>query len=275
MSPVNLGERPTHPGLAVLDQAVARLGDAVEALRKAEADVQARKAALAGAIPVVEDAALARTLAIWVYWNMPEVPVAPLAAMATGLTGGRAQQAFFKLSGTQASAVACDACGGAVAVRSRDEMKRVLAAKLRRGLSPICAGCQQARRPPTPTLFVERPVSNHRPSDFDREVLVLHVQRRQPKVVEALCLYGVERVELQPEHVLLYLQDPDAGVAAAHGVSRDDYLEWLKSWGSVRCDGVTVSGTRCKNTAKGFTGLDLSEWIEARTRGGHCAVHGD
>lgn len=274
MSPVNLSERPDHPGLEALDRAVAQLGGAVEALRKAEAEVQARKAALPDAIPQVDAPDLARQLAIWIYWNMPEVPVAPLAAMGTGLTGGRAQQAFFKLSGTRASAVACGACGGSVAVHSRDEMKRVLTAKLKRGQLPICETCRAERRPQTPHLYVERPVSNRRPTDFERELLTLHVQRSQPTTIEALSLYGVERIELQPEHIRLYLDEPDAGVAAAHGVSREEYLEWLEGWGSVQCDGITVPGTRCRHTAKGLSGLELPAWREARKRGGYCVIHG-
>jgi hypothetical protein len=271
---VNLSERPDHPGLEALDQAVAHLADAVEAVRKAEAEVQARKKALPDAIPQVDDSDLAQQLAIWIYWNMPDVPVAPLAAMATGLSGGRAQQAFFKLSGTRASAVACGACGGAVAVRSRDEMKRVLTAKLKRGHLPVCETCRAERRPHTPHPYVERPVSNRRPTDFERELLSLHVARGQPTTIEALCLYGAERVELRPEHIRLYLDDPDAGVAAAHGVSREEYLEWLEGWGSIRCDGITVPGTRCRHTAKGLSGLELPAWIVARERGGYCVVHG-
>lgn len=273
-SPVTLAERPDYPGLEALDNAVAALADAVASLRAAELSVQERKAALAPAVPKVDDPEIARRLAVYIYWNMPEVPVAPLAEMATGLVGGRAQQAFFKLSGTHSSAVSCGACGKPFAVRSRDEMKRVLTAKLKRAVLPTCETCLSSRRPETPSVYVEHPVSNPVPSAFDREVLSLHADRGQPKVVETLCLWGVQRVELQPEHIRLYLQDPDLGVAAALGVTREDYREWLEGYGSVRCDGVTKDGDRCRNTAKKMTGLELSMWLEARSRGGYCVVHG-
>ncbi len=273
-SPIALAEHPDHPGLEALDSAVAALSEAVAALRAAEAAVQERKAALAPAVPKIDDPELARRLAVWIYWNMPEVPVAPLAEMATGLTAGRAQQAFFKLSGTQASAVSCATCGMPVAVHSRDEMKRVLIAKLKRGVHPICVPCRASRRPETPTIYIERPIRNAAPTAFDREVLTLHAQRDQPKTIDALCLWGVHRVELLPEHIRLYLQDPDLGIAASLNVSREDYLTWLEGWGSVRCGGTTTTGEHCRNMAKGLTGLELKEWLEARSNGGCCAVHG-
>lgn len=273
-SPVTLAERPDHPGLAALDTAVAALSEAVAALRAAEAVVQQRKAALAPAVPKIDDPELARRLAVWIYWNMPEVPVAPLAEMATGLTAGRAQQAFFKLSGTQASAVACATCGMPVHVHSRDEMKRVLTGKLKRGVQPVCETCRASRRPETPTIYIERPVRNPAPTAFDREVLTLHAQRGQPKMIDALCLWGAQRIELLPEHIRLYLQDPDLGIAASLNVSREDYLTWLEGWGSVRCGGTTTTGEHCRNMAKGLTGLEVGEWLEARAKGGYCAVHG-
>lgn len=274
MAPITLAERPDHPDLEVLDSAVTALSEAVAALRAAELVVQERKAALAPAVPKIEDPDLAKRLAIWIYWNMPEVPVAPLAEMATGLTSGRAQQAFFKLSGTHASAVACAACNKPVAVRSRDEMKRVLTAKLKRGVLPICETCQASRRPESPSVYAERPVRNAAPTAFDREVLSLHAERGQPKTIDALCLWGVRKLELHSEHIHLYLQYPDLGIAAVLKTNREDYLEWLESWGSVRCGGTTTAGDRCRNTAKGLTGLELGEWLEARERGGYCAVHG-
>ncbi len=272
--PITLAERPDHPGLEALDSAVIALSEAVAALRAAELVVQDCKAALAPAVPKIDDPELAKRLAVWIYWNMPEVPVAPLAEMATGLTAGRAQQAFFKLSGTHASAVACAACGKPVAVRSRDELKRVLTAKLKRGVLPICESCQTSRRPEAPSVYVERPVRNTAPTAFDREVLTLHAERGQPKTIDTLCLWGMQKVELRPEHIRLYLQDPDLGVAAALNASREDYLEWLEGWGSVRCGGTTTAGDRCRNTAKALTGLELGEWLEARAKGGYCAVHG-
>lgn len=271
---MNVSERPDLPGLEALDKAAAELGNAVEALRRAQANVQALKAALPDAIPTVDDPELARRLAVWIYWNVPEIPVAPLATLATGLTGGRAQQAFLKLSGTRASAVACGACGGAVTVQSRDEMRRVLAANLRRGQHPLCETCLADRRPQIPNVYVERPASNGRPIGFDRELLQLHIERAQPATVEALSLYGVERVELSPEQIGIYLNDPDAGIAAARGVTREEYLEWIRGGGSVQCSGITVPGTRCLHTAKGLSGLELPAWIEARARGGYCVVHG-
>jgi len=272
--PITLAERPDHPGLDELDQAVAALSEAVAALRAAEQLVQERKAALAPAVPKIDDPDLAKRLAVWIYWNMPEVPVAPLAEMATGLTAGRAQQAFFKLSGTRASAVACAACGQPFAVRSRDEMKRVLTGKLKRGVLPTCEPCRASRRPETPAPYVERPVRNPSPTAFERDVLTLHAERGQPKSIEALGLWGMQKVELRPEHIRLYLQDPDLGVAAALDATREDYLEWLEGWGSVRCSGATTTGERCRNTAKGMTGLELGTWLKARAAGGCCTVHG-
>jgi hypothetical protein len=274
VTPITLAERPDHPGLADLDVAVAALSDAVAALRAAEQLVQDRKAALTPAIPKIDDPDLAKRLAVWIYWNMPEVPVAPLAEMATGLTAGRAQQAFFKLSGTRASAVSCGACGKPVAVASRDEMKRVLIAKLKRGVLPICEVCRADRRPETPSVYVERPVRNTPPSAFERDVLILHAERGEPKTIEALCLWGMQRVELLPAHIRLYLSDADLGVAAALNTSREDYLEWLEGWGSVRCSGTTATGDRCLHSAKGMTSLELGEWLTARAKCGYCAVHG-
>jgi hypothetical protein len=269
------GERPNHPGLAVLNAAVLSLAAAVDALRHAEAEVRTRKDALAGAVPQIDDPDLATSVAIYAYWHMPEVPVAPLATLATGLTGGRAQQAFLKLAGTRASAVACAACGGAVTVHSRDEMKRVLTARLRHGQFPRCEDCRSASRPAAPVMMASHPVSNRPPTALERDVLTLHLEHRESKWIEALCLWGVERVELQPEHIELYLQDADAGVAAAQGVSRADYLSWLETEGSVRCSGTTVAGERCKHGVRGLSYLTLHAWIEGRARGGYCLVHGD
>lgn len=267
-------ERPNHPGLKALDSAVTDLSDAVAALRAAELDVQDRKAALASAVPKIDDPELAKRLAVWIYWHMPEVPVAPLAEMATGLTAGRAQQAFFKLSGARSSAVACAGCGKPVTVRSRDEMKRVLMAKLKRGVLPMCEPCRISRRPESTSAYIERPVRNAATTPFDQELLTLHADHGRPTTVEALCLWGRQKVELRPEQIRLYLQDADLGVAAALNASREEYLEWLTSWGSVRCSGTTTTGDQCRNAAKGLTGLELVEWLKTRGKGGYCAAHG-
>ncbi|MFL5295920.1 MAG: hypothetical protein ACJ798_06010 [Phenylobacterium sp.] len=250
------------------------LAAAVDDLRRAEAEVRSRKDALASAVPQIDDPDLATAVAIYAYWHMPEVPVAPLAALATGLTGGRAQKAFLKLAGTRASAVACGGCGGPVTVHSRDEMKRILTAKLRYGQLPHCEACRSTHGRPAPVPMLARPVSNRKPSNLEREVLTAHLAHKEAMWIEALCLWGVERLQLRPEHITIYLQDADAGVAAAHGVSRDDYLAWLETEGSVRCSGMTIARERCKHNAKGLTYLPLHTWVAARALGGYCLVHG-
>lgn len=105
-------------------------------------------------------------------------------------------------------------------------------------------------------------------------MLTLYAERGQPKSIEALGLWGMQKVELRPEHIRLYLQDPDLGVAAALDATREDYLEWLEGWGSVRCSGATTTGERCRNTAKRMTGLEFGTWLKARAAGGCCTVHG-
>jgi len=262
--------RPTDPAFAVIEGLVAEL-------REAEALARSLKDKLRAAVPLDRAGTPdGRRIAAYLYWNAPDIPTQPLAMLATGLTGRRAEHAFFQTCPPGVSSLACGRCGGVVDVGSRDEERRLKTAKAKRGADPICVDCRPKAvpKPGGQTVVETGPFNNCPLEPFEREVLELHVARGEAKWVNVVSIWGGMDVELKPDQIALYLRDPDLGAAAALGVGREDYLTWLETGGSVGCDGVTTKGNRCRNAARGLTGLDLGAWNAARQRGGFCTSHG-
>lgn len=72
----------------------------------------------------------------------------------------------------------------------------------------------------------------------------------------------------------LISQEKQAVYGELLGLSRDEYVEWYHSQGSVYCSGHTKSGTRCRNTIIGATSLQPPAWLKQREEGGYCSTHG-
>ncbi|OYX02131.1 MAG: hypothetical protein B7Z15_19155 [Rhizobiales bacterium 32-66-8] len=120
----------------------------------------------------------------------------------------------------------------------------------------------------------EAPRGNPPLEPFEREILQLHADRDQSATMQIEWLWGAHSVDLTPDQVRLYLQDPDLGAAAASGVSRDDYLAWLESEGGIQCGAATQSGRRCLRSVYGAPHEEPAEWVQRRARGDYCHIHG-
>lgn len=113
------------------------------------------------------------------------------------------------------------------------------------------------------------------PEQLERELISAHITHCEPYWVERGLGWGNLRVDLQPDEARAYLEDPTSAIAARVGLTRDEFVEWLSSEGSIRCSGVTQKGARCKSGVKGLSGqMSIGRWKEARARGGYCGVHG-
>ena len=240
-----------------------------QALRDAEADVAMRKEALVASIPRPTDPSAARRFAVAAYWAVPEIPTAILAEIGTGLQGGKATYAFTRSFTAKDSGYFCQRCGGALVVRSREQMRKVAASGW-----GICEDCSA----PAPTKGVgaqpEPPRRNGPLDSFEKEVLELHMARNQTALVSVVWVDGGRDVEMTPTVLELYLHDPDAGAAAAAGVRKEDYLSWLDTESLVQCEATTSAGRRCRNLVPGVWADSPADWLASLERGGCCRVHG-
>lgn len=254
------------------DKAFANLVAAADELRRAEQVVEERKAALLAAVPVIDDRDAARRFAVEAYWSILALPTRPLAELATGLKGGKAQYAFMQISGTQEVDLHCCVCGEALKVRSRQAMARVMGEDSAKNRFR-CEACVPPEPERGPAVIHDRDLTNPAPDAFKRELLRLHLDRGQSATIDALGLRWSEALVLSPGHIALYLQDPDLGIAAARGVSREDYREWLESDGCVSCSARTRTGAACRNGAAGLYDMDLDLWMRVRQTKQYCTVH--
>ncbi|WP_375590792.1 hypothetical protein ABWH89_09430 [Hoeflea alexandrii] len=83
---------------------------------------------------------------------------------------------------------------------------------------------------------------------------------------------GGHTISLKADELETFVKDTDAYSAAFFGVSKELYLQWVDSEGTVQCSANTVAGDRCKNMVSGSIHQDIEDWM--KMLGGYCAVHG-
>jgi hypothetical protein len=83
---------------------------------------------------------------------------------------------------------------------------------------------------------------------------------------------GADTLFLEPEDVPAFITDKLQFAATRYGVTKEQYIDWLETFGAARCGARTARGTRCKNVVSGNMQLPIREWL--RRDGGFCAVHG-
>ena len=86
------------------------------------------------------------------------------------------------------------------------------------------------------------------------------------------AFYCGESIPASPEEVLRYIEDHDLFAARYHGVSREDYLEWLDAYGVPRCSAMTRSGKPCRSARAGARRLEAREFAGLDRRD-LCPVH--
>jgi hypothetical protein len=221
--------------------ALQRLVDANTALVNAKLVVdqavdQRRQAALA--LAEIGDENERWAAAIYAYREFGEGLSLVLAEAASGLPGKRAQSHFLVRAGRKTYQPKGHGSGGVVHV---------------------------------PEPMMEWPA----PDALEREVINTYIAHGKPYWVELSLGWGNLRADLQPELARAYLDDPTSAMAVRAGLTRDEFIEWLSSGGSVRCNGVTQKGEPCKSGVKGVGGqMSVSRWKEAKERGGYCGAHG-
>lgn len=113
------------------------------------------------------------------------------------------------------------------------------------------------------------------PDQLEREVISAHIAHGERYWVDRGLGWGNLQVDLQPDQARAYLGDPTGAIAARLGVARDEFVDWISSEGSVRCNGVTQKGAPCKSGVKGVSRqMKIGAWKEAKERGGYCGAHG-
>lgn len=83
---------------------------------------------------------------------------------------------------------------------------------------------------------------------------------------------GGHNVYLDLSDVAKFVEDQDGFAARYYKLTRDEYVEWIATEGTVQCSAKTKSGSRCKNIVSGGVHDDPQEWKAHRTE--YCAVHG-
>lgn len=262
-------ERPDYPLLDGIEQAIHEWMTVTAELERAKKRIKD----LSLKLREIEDVGERAHLAHYIYWNHPEVSGQLLSEAVTGLPGKKGVSAFLRMLPPKDTNITCEAGKHFLQVKSREEQAHVLRwSGGRSGRIRCCNACDEERR--LSAVTVERPISNAKPSGDFRRKIELCIGGRGAMTVNVTHIYGGVDVTMGPALLELYLDDPDAAAAKALHVSKEQYLEWLSSWGSIRCDGMTVKGLPCKQMATGQSGLELNVWVERRSVAWHCHLHG-
>lgn len=113
------------------------------------------------------------------------------------------------------------------------------------------------------------------PDALEREVISAYIAHGEAYWVEMNLGWGNLRADLHPNLARAYLDDPTGAMATRAGLTREEFIEWLSSEGSIRCNAVTQKGEPCKSGVRGVSGqMSLGRWKEAKDRGGYCGAHG-
>lgn len=113
------------------------------------------------------------------------------------------------------------------------------------------------------------------PDALEQEVIRSHIAHLTPYSVDRGLGWGRLTVSLDPADAALYLADPTAGLAKGVGLTRDQFVEYLSSEGSVRCEARTLKGALCRAGVAGLSSqLNIKAWKAAKDRGGYCTRHG-
>lgn len=113
------------------------------------------------------------------------------------------------------------------------------------------------------------------PSALEQDVIRSHIAHKRPYHVDEGLGWGRLEVSLEPADATIFLQDPTHGVARGVGLGRQEFVDYLSSAGSVRCDAKTQKGTQCSFGVAGRSGqLPIEVWKVAKARGGYCTRHG-
>jgi hypothetical protein len=82
------------------------------------------------------------------------------------------------------------------------------------------------------------------------------------------CMYVSEG----DPRIATYEADPDSFAAKHFGLSKNDYVEWIKFGGMPRCGARTRKGTLCENSV-GRSQMEPAEFFKLH-RSDCCACHG-
>lgn len=83
---------------------------------------------------------------------------------------------------------------------------------------------------------------------------------------------GNRSLTLAAHELETFCNDPEGFFALKHGVTIDEYRQWVETDGTPRCGAKTSKGKRCGNVVSGGIQMSLERWLEED--GGFCAVHG-
>ncbi|HFG7030832.1 TPA: hypothetical protein ACGIK9_003331 [Acinetobacter baumannii] len=74
--------------------------------------------------------------------------------------------------------------------------------------------------------------------------------------------FGHTQIFLDKSLVLEYLSDVNCALAKHHGVSTNDYINWLEQNYSVQCCATTALGKRCKNIVPDGNHVNVTQWVQ-------------
>jgi hypothetical protein len=83
---------------------------------------------------------------------------------------------------------------------------------------------------------------------------------------------GGQTILLKPPEVASFVKDPEQAAALSFGVSKSEYLDWVRTDGTPRCGAMAKSGKRCQRIISGRIQMPIEAWLQKD--GGFCAVHG-
>ncbi|WP_293679272.1 hypothetical protein [uncultured Phenylobacterium sp.] len=221
--------------------ALQRLVDANDDLERAERALEAaqeQRRQCARDLAQIEDQSERVSAAVFAYHRFGKGLSLALAEAVTGLPGKKGQSAFLVLAG-------------------------------RMQYQPRGHGAGGGGEPSEP--MTEWPA----PDECEREIIRAHIAHGRDYWIDRGLGWGCLRTSLRPPEAAAYLKDATGALAGHFGLSREAFVEWLSSCGSVGCEGRNKDATRCKSSVAGRTvQLDVEDWKVAVERGGYCRRHG-
>lgn len=225
-----------HPTL----QRLVDANDELERAQRALEAAQEHRRQCARDLAQIEDVEERCSAAVFAYQRLGKGLSAPLAEAVTGLPGKQGVSRLLVLAG-------------------RIQYQP-------RGERPAYRHAVAEPEPPTEWREVE---------DFERDVVRTHIAHGEEYWIDEGLGWQRLTTPLSPAQAAEYLVDPTSAIAKSLGLTREEFVEYLSSYGTVRCEGRNKDGSPCKSSVAGPTGqLDAKIWKLANDQGGYCRRHG-
>ncbi|MEJ2124753.1 MAG: hypothetical protein P8Y47_08060 [Alphaproteobacteria bacterium] len=115
----------------------------------------------------------------------------------------------------------------------------------------------------------------YRLDDADLRRLFTQIRQIRPEFILYTCSTGFssKSVLLDENDFVLLVRNVTELHAKIHGVTVDQYRDWIDAKGCLSCSALTKSGESCQGSVTGGFYLDAKDWVTRQGKS-FCPAHG-